>query len=542
MLYPCSCPIETDGGVARRAALLKTLRKNLPNSLLLDSGGFFAGGLMDEYTQSADLDLERTKLNLKAMAVMKYDAVAVGDEEFDFGRAFLENAAKQSPAAFLSANVACPNTVPFVIKRLPAATVGIIGITPPSAGPKAGGLTVEDNIKSLAYAIKEVRAKGADIVILLSHLGESEDLALLKAVEGIDVVVSGNGRSSSPEPSVKVGTVLLLRPSWQGRRMCKAVLTLENRRLVDSQVEEIRLSDKVADDNDILSFLPECFTDGNCKRGARKGTCRNAGAKNASCEFPKDVKVPLTVVMPKRCPLCKVDKPVEFFKKQFPGLEVSYELYPGEKAEKLIAEAGIKTFPAFLFGKELERDPNFPDIKDKVDAAGNYYFFKPQYGGVAFFLGRKPAEGKIDVFLSLYDPSITVLLDTLEEFNPEIHFLAARSEDNLVTAQGPAEVEEMLRSVCVKKYYPAVFWNYLDCRVRHISSSWWEDCLGDLDGGKIKACARGQEGRDLLSANIALTEELAISSSPTYLVGNQHIFSSKQPPSKEEFRKIFSGR
>ena len=45
MLYPCNCPKEPDGGVARRATLIKQLRKNYPDALLLDSGGFFAGVL-----------------------------------------------------------------------------------------------------------------------------------------------------------------------------------------------------------------------------------------------------------------------------------------------------------------------------------------------------------------------------------------------------------------------------------------------------------------------------------------------------------------
>ncbi|HOU37205.1 MAG TPA: hypothetical protein PK562_08060, partial [Candidatus Omnitrophota bacterium] len=47
MLYPCSCPLEVDGGVARRATLVKDIRKSSPNVVLVDSGAFFAGGLME---------------------------------------------------------------------------------------------------------------------------------------------------------------------------------------------------------------------------------------------------------------------------------------------------------------------------------------------------------------------------------------------------------------------------------------------------------------------------------------------------------------
>ncbi|MDP2043644.1 MAG: hypothetical protein Q8K15_00570, partial [Candidatus Omnitrophota bacterium] len=103
MLYPCSCPIQQDGGVARRATLIKELRKKHPGLLLLDCGSFTAGGLMDEYTQNSRLDMQRTEVNLKAMDLMRFDALAVGPEEFNFGKDFLLKNAKKTAPAFLSA-------------------------------------------------------------------------------------------------------------------------------------------------------------------------------------------------------------------------------------------------------------------------------------------------------------------------------------------------------------------------------------------------------------------------------------------------------
>ncbi|MFA5096199.1 MAG: hypothetical protein WC478_02545, partial [Candidatus Omnitrophota bacterium] len=46
-LYPCNCPAEPDGGLARRATLSRQLKKQYSGSLLLDSGNFFSGGLLD---------------------------------------------------------------------------------------------------------------------------------------------------------------------------------------------------------------------------------------------------------------------------------------------------------------------------------------------------------------------------------------------------------------------------------------------------------------------------------------------------------------
>ncbi|MCU0650629.1 MAG: hypothetical protein MUC52_00140 [Candidatus Omnitrophica bacterium] len=540
MLYPCNCPIETDGGIARRATLVKNLRKSNPNVLLLDSGAFFAGGLMDEYTQSVELDMARTGIAFKAMAMMKYDAAALGDEEFNFGTKFLEDALRSSSVPVLSANADSKNVKPFIIKEIAGVRVGIIGLTPPSAGVKSGGLTISDPKPALARAISDVKARGSDIIVLLSHLGEAADLELIKDIEGVDVLIIGNGRSRQ-EPYSIAGKTLILRPSWQGRRIGKAVLNIKDRRVADYTVEEIRLSDSIADDKEILSQEPQCFMDSNCKKGPRKGICLNPGQKNASCKFAEDVYVPLTVIEPKSCPTCQVDGLLDSYKSSFPGLVVTRMSYPDKKSDAFIKESGLSTLPAYLFGSEIEKDPNFAEIKDRFEQKGGFFILKPQFSGVAYFIGRKQVSNRVDVFLSLFDPNITMLLDTLEEFSPQLHFLAARQEDGQLAAfKGRAELEEMKRCVCVKKYHPAYFWNYLNCRVRNMDSSWWQDCLGDFDPAPIQACAKGKEGEGLLTENIALNEELHIASSPTYVVNNQYIFSSKQPPTKQEFRKIFS--
>jgi hypothetical protein len=222
-------------------------------------------------------------------------------------------------------------------------------------------------------------------------------------------------------------------------------------------------------------------------------------------------------------------------------LEVSYLNYPDKEAVRLIKELGLLTLPAYLISKDIEKDANFPRARDRFDAMGNYYIFKPQYGGISYFIDRKRIAGHLDVFLSLYDPNATVLLDTLTEFNPEVHFLITRRNNDFYSAKGIPEVEEALRCVCVKKYYPGLYWNYLNCRIKNISSSWWQDCLqgAGIDTEQIKTCAQGQEGRTLLEQNIKLTEELSVAASPTYLLENQEIFSSQQPPKKEDFRRLF---
>jgi hypothetical protein len=151
---------------------------------------------------------------------------------------------------------------------------------------------------------------------------------------------------------------------------------------------------------------------------------------------------------------------------------------------------------------------------------------------------RQNIKGKLDLFISLFGQDIPELLDTVKEFNPTLHFLTIEESGKFGAARGNLEVEENLRSVCVQKYYPKSFWGYLSCRAKNIESSWWEDCLKDMEVTKIKSCARSDEGRILLEENIQLNKELKIMFGPTYLIDNQEIFSSQGVPSREELKKI----
>jgi hypothetical protein len=90
----------------------------------------------------------------------------------------------------------------------------------------------------------------------------------------------------------------------------------------------------------------------------------------------------------------------------------------------------------------------------------------------------------------------------------------------------------------VQKYYPKILWDYITCRSQNSTSSWWEDCLGELDAGRIKACARAEEGKTLLKENIAVNREIQALYGPTYLLDNQQVFGTQGVPTKEELKKI----
>ncbi|MCX5702513.1 MAG: hypothetical protein NTW64_06050 [Candidatus Omnitrophica bacterium] len=546
MIYPCNCPKEPDGGIARRATLIKQLKNDNPESLLLDSGGFFEGGLMYEYAQNAPLDMQRSGINLKAMELMGYDALGIGENEFNFGRQFLEEHISKTNLPFLSCNISAasqgkePNSFKsYLIKEISGIRVGITGVTGLSAMPKSGGLNFTEPKVAVRKAVEELKKNKADIIILLSNLGEDGELRLIKEIEGIDIVIVGY-KTTKTEPVTKIDSTLILRPTWQGRRLDRINLAIENKKIIDYKVEQARLHDGIADDQEMLSILPSCFSDANCKKEGMIGTCKDPGSPSGGCQFSKPVEIKLLIIAPKVCITCNTDNTINYLKSRFPGLIVSYVYHPDLKADKLINDFDIKSLPIFLLDKDIEKEKEFDNFKENLIIKGNFYMLKPQVGGIAHYLNRENKKGKIDLFMSLFDESAGELLDNIKEFNPEIHFLTAEQKENeFNAANGNLEIEEYLRAVCVQKYYPDSFFGYIRCRSRHKNSSWWEDCLdSSLDTNKVKTCAK-DEGKSLLRENIRLNKELGIMFGPTYLMDNQEIFSSRHPPKKEEFKKIF---
>ncbi|MFH1414109.1 MAG: hypothetical protein ABIG56_04615 [Candidatus Omnitrophota bacterium] len=539
MIYPCSCPIDPDGGVARRATLIKSLKKKYPEILILDSGNFFAGGSFDDYAQNSELDSKRALINLKAMELIGYDAAGVSEAEFNFTEELFEESISKTNIKFLSSNLKSDQILPYTIKEISGIKFGIIGVTPNSVQRKLKKLAIVEPITAALEAEAKLREEGVDLIIVLSTLKPNLNLDLIKGAKGIDILVEGSEYRPAEEASYKkVENTLVLYPNWQGRRLGKAELTIEHGKLAGYEIEELRLSDNIEDDPDILSILPDCFSDNNCKKEGSKGICKNAGNSDSSCEFTKANKVSLLAITPKECPVCDTEKVVNFLKKSFPGLDVSYLYYPGKKAKSLIKKFSLKGLPAYFLGEEVEKEEIFANIKKDLRKVDKYYMLEPKFIGVSYFLNREKSKGKFDLFISLYDKNSSRLLNIAKEFNPKIHFLASEENGGFGAINGPVEAEDYLRALCIQKYYPERFWSYISCRADNFHSSWWDNCAAELDLDKIKACARGDEGAMLLRKNISLNKELEVMFGPTYLVNNYLIFGSKGVPSKEELKEI----
>ena len=197
----------TVGGIAKAASVIAAERRHDPNLLLLHAGDAFVGDLLfNAYFGVPELQL---------MQQLGFDAMAVGNHEFDLGPDALAYALGQAYGGgtlpLLSANLdlsAKPELAtwikPSTTKDVNGVRVGIFGMTVPdeptmNSAPVAviGG----DAMFGIAGAqVQALRASGAQVVICLSHLGVLYDQALAANVPGIDVIVGGHNHYEYARP------------------------------------------------------------------------------------------------------------------------------------------------------------------------------------------------------------------------------------------------------------------------------------------------------------------------------------------------------
>ena len=204
--------IKDVGGAARRATIIRTIRSEDRNPvLLLDSGDTTYGWspLAKAFHGAPDMDM---------MNVIGYDAMVPGNHEFQLHSPDLlrNHAAAKFP--WVCANVIYEKTgelftQPYIIREAGGVRVAILGLTNDlvstqpntyKSGPELG-LKYLSATEVAAKLVPELRQK-ADIIVLLSHLGVGGDQALAKAVPGIDIILGGHSHwRLNPPRMVSVG-------------------------------------------------------------------------------------------------------------------------------------------------------------------------------------------------------------------------------------------------------------------------------------------------------------------------------------------------
>ena len=184
------------GGMAALAAQVSAFRARAPERTLLVDGG-------DAWQGTFISNTNKGEAVTRAMSLMKYDAMAVGNHEFDWGQDIVAQRAKEASFPFLGANVIETATgrqpaylKPYIVKDLGIAKVGIIGVSNPGSNTivKASGI-VGLKFGPAAPAIRSHVAelqRQADIIVVVGHIGSADAAQLARDVPGIDVIVAGH--------------------------------------------------------------------------------------------------------------------------------------------------------------------------------------------------------------------------------------------------------------------------------------------------------------------------------------------------------------
>lgn len=199
------------GGVARRATLVKRIRKENPNTILIDGGDVCQG--------TPYFNFYKGEVEYKAMSLIGYDAGTIGNHEFDNGVESLSKALQFATFDIVSTNYDVRGSAleskvkSHVVKVVGGVRIGLLGF-----GIRPEGLITEDNFKPVKYldpvstardAVKLLREQErCQMVLGMSHLGyyanpkgnEVGDSQVAAQVDGIDFIASGHTHTFMEKP------------------------------------------------------------------------------------------------------------------------------------------------------------------------------------------------------------------------------------------------------------------------------------------------------------------------------------------------------
>ena len=256
------------GGAAHLSTLINQIRRRDTTVFLFDTGDMFTGMLSN---------VTRGEALMEMMMSMNYDAMAIGNHEFDYGSDNFERQMNRVSFPVLGANIFYKGTNhrysrPYTIIERNGIRLGVIGIIGQDARSVAlpsgvTGLDFLDPIPVVRDLVKELKPE-VDLIVVLAHQGKTgpqqtdaearpevqrdfdEDIRLCGEVEGIDVFVGGHAHRGIEKPFVhpKTGT-LIVQTYGYGTRLGYLKLRLKGRKVISHEGSLLKVwSDRLAPD------------------------------------------------------------------------------------------------------------------------------------------------------------------------------------------------------------------------------------------------------------------------------------------------------
>lgn len=224
-----------EGGFVRRATFLDQFRKEHKNVLLFDCGDISQG--------TPYYNMFQGEVEVKLMNVMKYDAMTIGNHEFDFDVDNMARLFKMADFPVVCANYNLETTElkdivkPYVILDRFGLKIGVFGLGAKPEGliqaNKCEGVVYEDPIRVSNEVAALLKEKGCDLVICLSHLGIQMDKKLVGKTRNIDVILGGHSHTFMKGPqkyrNLDGKEVSLMHTGHSGVRVGRLDVTLNRK-------------------------------------------------------------------------------------------------------------------------------------------------------------------------------------------------------------------------------------------------------------------------------------------------------------------------
>jgi len=216
------------GGVSRRYELIRKVREEEENVLLLDAGDIFQG--TPYFNRFGGV------LEMKLMTELGYDAATMGNHDFDAGMEGFLNARKFADFPFLCSNYDFSNTIldgqtkPYHVFEKGGLKIGVFGL-----GVELKGLVSDNNFAETRYLdpiemtqemVRKLQQEKTDLNICLSHLGyeyttqKISDRTLARQTAGIDLIIGGHTHTFLEKPTVEYNLngkpTLINQVGWAG--------------------------------------------------------------------------------------------------------------------------------------------------------------------------------------------------------------------------------------------------------------------------------------------------------------------------------------
>ena len=278
------------GGMATLATIVSQQRARAPlRTLLVDGGDAWQGTFISNANKGEAVT--------KAMGLMKYDALAVGNHDFDWGQEVLAQRASEAKFPFLATNVTEKTTgklpaylKPYVVKDLGITKVGILGVTNPLGNTivkatSVAGLTFGPAAQVQPF-LSELQ-KLADIIVVVAHIGSLDAAQLARDVPGIDVIVAAHDHAALQTARVEGRTTIVDAGAYtQYFGRLEIVVDPATRKMKDAvragELVAIAASGSVKPDPEIAAIVEAHRSE------AAKYTSRVVGTLTSDLDNPRD--------------------------------------------------------------------------------------------------------------------------------------------------------------------------------------------------------------------------------------------------------------